>query len=145
VDDHAIIDERTLAAAGWSVTHDTGFIGLIGPFWQREGENGLELALPTSEKHRNRSGIVQGGVICTLADRALGTASRAATDNRPVFTVKLDMSFLDKSRIGDLLVARPRIVKQTASLIFGDVSVFAGDRLVATATGIFRTPRPPRA
>lgn len=127
-----------LAAEGWSQIEDDGFIGLIGPFWQREQGGDLELALATAEKHRNRSGIVQGGVICALADRALGTASRALTGNRPQVTIKLDMTFLDRIEVGDVIVARPRILRQSRSLNFGEVDVFVADSLCARATGIFR-------
>ncbi|RXT45862.1 hypothetical protein B6S44_27315 [Bosea sp. Tri-44] len=127
-----------LAAAGWSRIEDDGFIGLIGPFWQRGQGGALELALATAEKHRNRSGIVQGGVICALADRALGTASRDLTGNRPQVTIKLDMTFLDRIEVGELIVARPRILRQSRSLNFGEVELFVADRFCASATGIFR-------
>lgn len=127
-----------LAADGWSRVEDEGFIGLIGPFWQRGQGGDLELALATAEKHRNRSGIVQGGVICALADRALGTASRALTGNRPQVTIKLDMTFLDRIEVGDLIVARPRVLKQSRSLNFGEVNLFVANRFCASATGIFR-------
>lgn len=77
-------------------------------------------------------------MICALADRALGTASRALTGNRPQVTIKLDMTFLDRIEIGDLIVARPRILRQSPSLSFGEVGLFAADRLCASATGVFR-------
>lgn len=111
-----------LAAEGWSEIEDTAFIGLIGPFWQRGERETLELALATAEKHRNRSGIVQGGVICALADRALGTASRALTGNRPQVTIKLDMTFLDRIEIGDLVVARPSIVEATPDITMPELA-----------------------
>lgn len=129
---------RVLIAAGWSEIEDTGFIGLIGPFWQRGERETLELALATAEKHRNRSGIVQGGVICALADRALGTASRALTCNRPQVTIKLEMTFFDRIEVGDLIVARPSIVRQSRSLNFGQADLFVADRLCASATGMFK-------
>jgi acyl-coenzyme A thioesterase PaaI-like protein len=127
-----------LAAEGWSQIEDDGFIGLIGPFWRREQGGARELALATAEKHRNRSGIVQGGVICALADRAPGTASRALTGNRPQVTIKLDMTFLDRIEVGDLIVTRPRILRQSRSLNFGQVDLVVADGLCASATGIFR-------
>jgi acyl-coenzyme A thioesterase PaaI-like protein len=53
-------------------------------------------------------------------------------------TIKLDMTFLDRIEVGDLIVARPRILRQSRSLSFGEVELFAADRLCASATGIFR-------
>lgn len=129
---------KAMTRDGWARVPDDGFIELAGPLWQREADCGMELAIATTDKHRNRSGIVQGGVLCTLADRALGTASRAASGNPPQVTVKLDTTFLDRVEVGDVLVARPRVVRQTRTLSFGAVDLLVNERLFASATGVFR-------
>ena len=59
---------------GWSEMPDDGFLALVGPLWHKETEEGTIYAILTGAKHRNRSGVVQGGLICTLADRAMGMA-----------------------------------------------------------------------
>src|SRR6516164_5159536 len=58
-----------LKSDGWSIVEATGFIQLIGPFWQRQVDGGFEYALPTQDKHHNRRGLVQGGVLMSFADR----------------------------------------------------------------------------
>ena len=65
-----------LKSDGWKVADTTGFLTLIGPLWERLKDGGLELALITEDKHHNRRGLVQGGVIMTFADRACGMAAR---------------------------------------------------------------------
>lgn len=132
------MSEAEFLAAGWVQTDDAGFVRLVGPFWQRRVGEALELAVATDEGHRNRSGIVQGGLICTLADRALGAASRLLTNDQPQVTVKLDMTFLGRIAIGDVLVARPRIIRQSRRLNFGEVEIWVEDRLCAKAQGIFK-------
>lgn len=73
-----------------------------------------------------------------LADRSLGMASRETTGNRPHVTIKLDMTFLDRIEVGDLVIARPRIVRTSRTLTFGTAGIFVGERLAASATGIFK-------
>src|SRR5262245_4150797 len=62
------------AAAGWQPYghDDTGFVGLVGPFWTRqEGDKHL-FAFTAAKKHHNRRGVVQGGMLMTFADRSMG-------------------------------------------------------------------------
>lgn len=40
--------------------------------------------------------------------------------------------------VGDVLVARPRVVRQTRTLSFGAVDLLVNERLFASATGVFR-------
>ncbi|HEV2512664.1 PaaI family thioesterase [Bosea sp. (in: a-proteobacteria)] len=65
-------------------------------------------------------------------------ATRQCPQMAQRITIKLDMTFLDRIEVGDLIVARPRILRQSRSLSFGEVELFAADRLCASATGIFR-------
>src|SRR6266478_384210 len=66
-----------LKSDGWKVVDTTGFLHLIGPLWQRLVDGQYEFALITEDKHHNRRGLVQGGVLMTFADRTCGiTAPR---------------------------------------------------------------------
>ena len=62
------------AAAGWERygTDDTGFIGLVGPWWARKKDDSYEYAFMAEDKHHNRRGVVQGGMLMTFADRSMG-------------------------------------------------------------------------
>ena len=46
------------ATAGWVPHNDHGFLGLVGPVWQRQGEEGPELAFEAAAKHENLRGVV---------------------------------------------------------------------------------------
>ena len=127
-----------MAAQGWRVVDDAGFLGLVGPLWQRDVDGGIELAIETGEKHRNRSGIIQGGAICTLADRAIGTAARLTSGSRRVVTSKLDTTFLAKAEIGPRLIAGPTIHTRTGSHAIGEADVHSGERLAAKIAAIFK-------
>jgi len=61
-----------LKAAGWTKVETSGFISLVGPLWQRVVDGEHEYALVAQDKHHNRRGLVQGGVLMTFADRTCG-------------------------------------------------------------------------
>ena len=65
-----------LKADGWKIVETTGFLHLIGPLWQRLVDGSHEYALITEDKHHNRRGLVQGGVLMTFADRTCGMTAR---------------------------------------------------------------------
>ncbi|MDV8071255.1 PaaI family thioesterase [Rhodococcus sp. IEGM 1366] len=62
---------------GWTEVIDDGFIALVGPFHTRTDGGQTEVAVVCQDKHCNRRGIVQGGLVMTFDDRALGIAARA--------------------------------------------------------------------
>ncbi|WP_322515634.1 PaaI family thioesterase [Rhodopseudomonas palustris] len=133
---------RSLKADGWTVVHDDGFIDLVGPLWHRVVDGHHEYAIATAAKHRNRRGLVQGGLMMTLADRASGMAAREQSGAPHVATVQLDTHFVDAGEIGDLLIARPRVVRATRSLIFTSTEVSVDGRCVILANGVFKIVRP---
>ena len=91
------------AAHGWEPYEADGFIGLVGPFWTRmEGETPL-FAFLAAPKHHNRRGVVQGGMLMTFADRAMGTTCWYANEKKPQATVHLDVHFVDAVQIGEFV------------------------------------------
>jgi acyl-coenzyme A thioesterase PaaI-like protein len=128
----------TIKQDGWSVVDTTGFIHLIGPLWERKVDGDYEFALITQDKHHNRRGMVQGGVMMTFADRTCGMTARYVTGRQHMATVQLDTHFVEAGKIGDILISRPRVVRSTRSLIFMSTEVFVDDRCVVMASGVFK-------
>ncbi|MBS0528364.1 MAG: PaaI family thioesterase [Proteobacteria bacterium] len=127
-----------LKRSGWSMVEATGFISHVGPLWQRTVDGAYEYALLTEDKHHNRRGVVQGGVVMTIADRTCGMTARYVTGQPAMVTVQFDTQFIDAAKIGELMISRPRVVRATRSLIFMQTEVSAAERIVATASGVFR-------
>jgi acyl-coenzyme A thioesterase PaaI-like protein len=127
-----------LKSDGWSIVETTGFIQLIGPFWQRAVGDGYEYALATQDKHHNRRGLVQGGVLMTFADRTCGMTARHVTGKQTMATIQLDVHFVEAGKIGEILVSRPRVVRATRSLIFVNTEVKVDKRCIAMANGVFK-------
>ena len=129
---------ETLKASGWTIVETSGFLNLVGPLWERIVNGEHEYALVEQDKHHNRRGLVQGGVIMTFADRACGMAARFVSGRPTLATVQLDTHFVDAGKIGEILTTRPRVVRSTRSLIFITAEVTADGRCIAMANGVFK-------
>ena len=127
-----------LKSDGWKLVETTGFLHLIGPLWQRLVDGTYEYALVTQDKHHNRRGLVQGGVLMTFADRTCGMTARYASGKTTLATVQLDTHFVETGKIGEILVSRPRVVRSTRSLIFVSTEVTVDRRCIAMASGVFK-------
>jgi acyl-coenzyme A thioesterase PaaI-like protein len=127
-----------LKASGWSVVETTGFLHLIGPLWQRVVNGEHEYALVAQDKHHNRRGLVQGGVIMTFADRSCGMTARYVSGRPTLATIQLDTHFVESGKIGEILLSKPRVVRATRSLIFISTEVTVDKRCIAMASGVFK-------
>ena len=127
-----------LKAGGWKIVETSGFLQLIGPLWQRTVDGELEFALITEDKHHNRRGLVQGGVLMTFADRTCGITARHVSGKPTLATVQLDTHFVEAGKIGEVLISKPHVVRSTRSLIFITTEVTVDKRCIAMASGVFK-------
>jgi acyl-coenzyme A thioesterase PaaI-like protein len=127
-----------LKSSGWTIVDTTGFISLVGPLWQRVVDGEHEYALITQDKHHNRRGLVQGGLLMTFADRSCGMTARFVSGRPTLATVQLDTHFVDSAKIGEILLSKPRVVRTTRSLIFVTTEVTADERCIVMANGVFK-------
>jgi uncharacterized protein (TIGR00369 family) len=115
---------------------------LIG-FTLSEVEPGRAVvAFEAGRRHANPMGTVHGGVLCDIADAAMGMAYAATLDEDETFTtLELKINFLKPVRTGPL-VATGRVVKggRSIGLVECDV-VDDKDRLVARASSTCMTLR----
>ena len=139
--DTAKIADFNPAQAGWEPygNEDDGFIGLIGPWWQRKNDDSYLYAFLAEKKHHNRRGVVQGGMLMTFADRSMGMTCWYANERQPQATVQLDMHFVDAVQVGEFVEAKCKVVRRTRSLVFMSAELVVGTRVVATANGVWKT------
>ena len=124
------------AAEGWDFEPESGFIGLVGPLWQQR--SGLRrFGFVADARHANLTGVVQGGMLMTFADRALGILAWEAAA-AAVVTVSFDMQFVGAGRIGSFITCEGEVVQRTRSLVFMRGLVQAGDRPVGIAQGTWK-------
>ena len=127
-----------LRSDGWTVVETSGFLHLIGPLWQRQVDGEHEYALVAQDKHHNRRGLVQGGVLMTFADRTCGMSARYVSGKPTLATVQFDTHFVEAGKIGETLVSKPHVVRTTRSLIFITTEVTVDKRCIAMASGVFK-------
>ena len=130
-----------LKSDGWTVVETSGFLHLIGPLWQRQVDGEHEYALVAQDKHHNRRGLVQGGVLMTFADRTCGMTARYVSGKPKLATVQFDTHFVEAGKIGEVLISKPHVVRSTRSLIFITTEVTVDRRCIAMASGVFKILR----
>jgi hypothetical protein len=87
-----------LKASGWTVVETSGFLNLVGPLWQRLVNDVHEYAIVAQDKHHNRRGLVQGGLLMTFADRTICLRSahpRHGPDGHPFYRQRQDRRDFD--------------------------------------------------
>ena len=108
---------------------------LIGFTLTEVGPGRAVVAFDAGPRHANPMGTLHGGVLCDIADAAMGMAYAASLDEGETFTtLELKINFLKPVRTGRL-VATGRLVKggRTVGLLECDV-VDDEERLVARAS-----------
>jgi uncharacterized protein (TIGR00369 family) len=104
------------------------------------GESQMELV--AEERHTNPMGTIHGGILCDLADAAMGTAYFSTLAPGESFTtLELKINFLRPFWTGRL-VANGRVVQRGRSVGMAECDVLDGDgRLIARATSTCMTLR----
>ena len=131
----------TLEELGWTQLIEIGYPGLIGPFWERPHEEGIQYGIQTTETHLNRNGVVHGGLVLALADQALGYTAINLIGGPRMATIQLDVQFLSPVMAGDFVIATGCVTRDTRSVTFVRGEVRVGSTLVATATGVWKKLR----
>jgi uncharacterized protein (TIGR00369 family) len=110
---------------GFSPLPDQGpFLEHIGPICIKEAGDQLVLGLRAEERHTNHRGTVQGGLLSTFADFALGRAIEFdAQDGKDRATVSLTVDFLKPAMPGDWIESRTKVDRVGSTLSFADVSL----------------------
>ena len=114
------------------------FLEHVGPIQVREGEDGPVFGLRAEQRHTNHRGTIQGGLLSTFADFALGRAIEAgAEDGKDRATVSLTVDFLRPAAAGDWIEARARVERVGGTLSFADVSLTVDEREIVRARAVW--------
>ncbi|CAA9475881.1 MAG: hypothetical protein AVDCRST_MAG30-458 [uncultured Solirubrobacteraceae bacterium] len=114
------------------------FLEAIGPIHIREEGDELILGLRAEERHTNHRGTVQGGLLSTFADFALGRAIEAdAADGKDRATVSLTVDFLKPAKPGDWIESRTRVDRVGGTLAFADCSLTVDGREIVRSRAVW--------
>src|SRR3954452_8135671 len=110
----------------------------VGPVHVREGDGELVFGLRAEERHANHRGTIQGGLLSTFADFALGRAiENDADDDKARATVSLTVDFLKPARPGDWIESRTRVDRVGGTLAFADCSLTVAEREIVRARAVW--------
>ena len=90
------------------------------------------------ENHLNAAGIAHGGFIAAFVDAGAGTAAHRSADNNSCVTISLELKFISAVKIGQELFGRTKIQKKTKSMVFLTCELTAENKIVATASGVWK-------
>src|SRR3954470_14038177 len=113
------------------------FLEHVGPVHVRD-DGELVFGLRAEQRHTNHRGTIQGGLLSTFADFALGRAIEAdAEDGKDRATVSLTVDFLRPAGPGDWIEARARVERVGGTLSFADVSLTVDGREIVRARAVW--------
>ena len=91
-----------------------------------------------TENHLNAAGITHGGFIAAFVDAGAGTAAHRSASNSPCVTISLELKFISAIKLGQELVGNTKIQKKTKTMVFLTCELTAENKIVATASGVWK-------
>ena len=97
-----------------------------------------EFKVLINENHLNRAGITHGGFIASIIDAGIGTGVHRATNDSVCVTISLDIKFIGSTKKGDEILGNVKIEKITNTLVFASCKLKSRDKIIATASGVWK-------
>ena len=116
-----------------------GFMKNIGDLsFKKIDEANFEYRIKILENCLNTGGIAHGGFIATIADTGMGNAAHIAAGNKRCVTINLDIKFISAGKLNERLIGKVKVLKKTKTLVFISCEIFGTEKIVATASGIWK-------
>ena len=109
-----------------------------GILFKTISEKEYQFKATINENHLNAAGITHGGFIAAFVDAGAGTAAHRSADNSPCVTISLELKFISAVKLGQELMGTTKIQKKTKTMVFLTSELTAGNRIVATASGVWK-------
>jgi len=115
-----------------------GYIGRNGPYYCKERDaGGFDYGFLPDHRHGNPNDVIHGAALLGFVDTAFGHLVVASTQ-RYCATVSLNTDFIGATDVGSWVDAEVYLKKLTGSMAFVGAEVSCGDKLLLSATAIFR-------
>ena len=109
-----------------------------GLLFKTISEDEYEFKTTINENHLNAAGITHGGFIAAFVDAGAGSAAHKSADQNPCVTISLELKFISAVKLGQELTGKTKIQKKTKSMIFLTCELTASNKIVATASGVWK-------
>ena len=116
-----------------------------GLLFKTISENEYQFKTTIKESHLNSAGITHGGFISAVVDAGAGTAAHRAAGNSPCVTISLELKFISAIKLNQELIGTVKIQKKTKSMVFLTCELKTSDKIVATASGVWKILKLPGA
>lgn len=115
------------------------FLEHIGPIHVRDAVDGHPiLGIRVGEHHVNHRGTIQGGMLSTFADFALGRAIEFdAPDDHERATVSLTVDYLKPASPGDWIQSKTSVDRVGRTLAFADCTLTVENREIVRARAVY--------
>jgi acyl-coenzyme A thioesterase PaaI-like protein len=121
-------------------TRRSGLTDPWEPIYARRSDSEVRLGFRGAAPHANSRGFIHGGLICALADNAMGlSCGQHLAEISGLVTVSLSIDFVGSGKIGQWIEIRPEVIKAGKSLCFARALVMADESVCARASGVFMT------
>ena len=109
-----------------------------GVLFRNISETEYEFKSTINKNHLNAAGITHGGYLSALVDAGAGTAAHRSAENAPCVTISLDLKFIGPSKTGDEIIGNVKILKKTKTLVFLLCELKCNDKIITSATGVWK-------
>ena len=109
-----------------------------GLLFRNISETEYEFKSIINKNHLNAAGITHGGYIAAMIDAGAGTAAHRSANGAPCVTISLDLKFIGASKTDDEIIGKTKILKKTNTLIFLFCELFCNEKIIASASGIWK-------
>ena len=116
-----------------------------GVLFKTISEKEYEFKTIINKNHLNAAGITHGGFIAALVDAGAGTAAHRSANNSPCVTISLELKFISAVKLGQELIGKTKIQKKTKTMVFLTCELFVENKIVATASGVWKILKLPGA
>ena len=125
------ISYRTIRMEGFNEA-----LGEIG--FGEKSKSEWRFFLDLTARHANVGGVCHGGVLLSLADIGMGAAAYQVKGRLPAATIEMSTYFVAAARPGNRVHGCSRLVRAVKNLVFMEAEMWSQDRLVVTASGIWK-------
>ena len=112
-----------------------------GILFKTISENEQELEVTIQEQHLRAAGRTHGAFLAAFVDAGAGTAAYRAANHNICVTISLELKFISALNLGQELIGKARIQKKTKSMIFLTCELTAANRIITTASGVWKILR----
>ena len=121
------------------ISSKPGFLKNNGGLLFRKIKNDkFEFKTKIKKIHLNKAKITHGGYICSIIDAGSGTAAYYCAKSKQCVTISLNIKFIDPTKLNDEIIGSVSIDKKTNSLVFLSCVLKSKNKIISTASGIWK-------